>query len=73
MMPQIRSVPTAFNENYGSERLDGLLGINFYVPSGNALAGNGLAFDVRLPISQYVRVYQLEVDSIVSIGWQKTL
>ena len=67
--PAGRSVTTAFNENYGGERLDAILGINLYVPKG-ALKGQRIAIDVRLPVCQDLNGFQLETDSVVTIGWQ---
>ena len=70
MGPAGRSVTTAFGENYGGERLDGILGINLQAPSGT-LKGHRIAVDIRLPVWQDLNGYQLETDSVVTIGWQK--
>lgn len=64
------SVTTAFNDNFGGERIDLLLGINLLKPSG-ALEGHRIALDVRLPLWQDLNGYQLETDSVITIGWQK--
>ena len=69
-MPGLRSVPTAFGENYGGERLDLILGINLLAPDG-PLAGHRLALDLRLPLWQDLNGYQLETDTTLTIGWQK--
>ena len=65
-----QSVTTAFNDNYGGERLDAILGVNLL---GNtaALKGHRLALDVRLPLWQDLNGYQLETDYVVTLGWQK--
>ena len=63
------SVPTAFNKNYGGEHMDILLGINCYVPSGT-FKDNRIAIDVRLPLWQDLNGFQLETDSVLTIGWQ---
>jgi len=69
MGPVGRSVTTAFGENYGGERLDAILGLNFYAPNG-ALKGHRVAIDIRLPVWQDLNGFQLETDSVVTIGWQ---
>jgi len=66
-----RSVTTAFADNYGGERLDALLGANLLIQNG-FLKGHRLAFDLRLPLRQDLNGYQLETDSVLSIGWQKS-
>jgi hypothetical protein len=65
-----RSVPTAFSENSGGERVDGSIGVTFVRPRGR-LAGHRLAVELRIPLYQDLNGYQLEVDSIVTIGWRK--
>ncbi|MGJ8640810.1 MAG: transporter [Opitutaceae bacterium] len=67
--PAGSSVTTAFGSNYGGERIDAILGVNFYVPSG-AFKGQRLAIDLRLPVWQDLNGYQLETDSVLTIGWQ---
>ncbi len=67
--PAGRSVTTAFNENYGGERIDALLGFNLYVPQG-ILKGHRLAADIRLPLWQDLNGLQLETDVIFTLGWQ---
>ena len=66
----LRSVTTAFEDNYGGERLDIILGVNLLRPSG-WLEGHRLSVDLRLPLWQDLNGYQLETDSVLSIGWQK--
>jgi hypothetical protein len=63
------TVTTAYNHNYGGERLDAIFGINLYMPTG-ALKGQRVAIDLRMPLWQDLNGYQLETDSIVTIGWQ---
>ena len=63
------TVPTAFGQNYGGERADGIVGLNFYVPRG-ALKNQRLAIDIRLPVWQDLNGEQLETDFSLTIGWQ---
>lgn len=65
------SVTTAFNGNYGGERLDLILGINLLGPS-DFLEGHRLALDLRLPLWQDLNGRQLETDSLLTLGWQKS-
>jgi len=69
-MPGLRSVTTAFGDNYGGERLDVILGVNLLKPKG-LLEGHRLSVDLRLPLWQDLNGYQLETDSVLTIGWQK--
>jgi hypothetical protein len=64
-----QTVTTAYGDNYGGERLDAIFGINFYVPSG-ILKGHRIAVDLRLPMWQDLNGYQLETDSVLTLGWQ---
>ena len=66
----LRSVTTAFEDNYGGERVDVILGVNLLKPKG-FLEGHRLSVDVRLPLWQDLNGYQLETDSVVTLGWQK--
>ena len=68
--PAGRSVTTAFADNFGGERIDVLLGSNFIFQDGFA-KGHRLAVDFRLPLWQDLNGYQLETDSVLTIGWQK--
>jgi len=68
-MPGLRSVTTAFGENYGGERLDLIFGINLLKPGGR-FEGHRLAVDLRLPLWQDLNGYQLETDSVLTVGWQ---
>ncbi|MFU8848963.1 MAG: transporter [Opitutales bacterium] len=65
-----RSVTTAFGENFGGERIDLLLGANLLKPGG-FLEGHRLSIDLRLPLWQDLNGYQLETDSVITLGWQK--
>ena len=65
-----RSVTTAFSDNYGGERIDVIFGINLLKPTG-FLKGHRLAFDLRLPLWRDLNGYQLESDSVLTLGWQK--
>jgi len=67
--PAGRSVTTAFGENYGGDRLDAILGVNLYIPSG-IFKDHRIAIDVRRPVWQDLNGYQLETDSVLTIGWQ---
>ncbi len=64
-----RTIPTAFNQNYGGERIDSILGVNFYIPKGY-LKNHRLAIDIRLPLWQNLNGEQLETDTSMTIGWQ---
>lgn len=70
MGPNGRSVTTAFEGNYGGERVDLILGVNLLQPSG-WLAGHRLSLDLRLPLWQDLNGYQLETDSVLTLGWSK--
>ena len=65
-----RSVTTAFSDNYGGERIDVIFGINLLKATG-FLKGHRLAFDLRLPLWRDLNGYQLESDSVLTLGWQK--
>lgn len=67
----LNSVTTAFAGNYGGERIDAILGINLLIPSG-ILKGHRLAADIRRPLRQDLNGYQLETDSVFTMGWQKS-
>ncbi|MEM8867022.1 MAG: transporter [Verrucomicrobiota bacterium] len=68
--PAGRSVTTTFNDNYGGERVDAILGLNFIAQSG-CFKGHRLGLDLRLPIWQDLNGVQLETDLVATIGWQK--
>ena len=62
-----QTATSAFGDNYGGERLDAIIGIN--LPTG-ALKGQRLSADIRLPVWQDLNGYQLETDTVLTIGWQ---
>jgi hypothetical protein len=64
------SVSSAFNDNYGGENVDVLVGVNLLKPSG-FLKGHRLSLDVSLPLWQDLNGYQLETDSTITVGWSK--
>lgn len=71
MAPGMRdSVTTAFEDNYGGERIDVILGVNLLQPHG-FLEGHRLSLDLRLPLWENLNGYRLETDSVLTIGWQK--
>lgn len=67
MMP--RTVPTAFGENYGGQRIEALAGINFVIPGG-PLRNHRLALDVRVPLWQDRNGISLNTDYTLTAGWQ---
>jgi hypothetical protein len=69
MGPNGKSVTTADKDNYGGERLDAIFGINLYVPTG-VLKGQRVAIDLRMPLWQDLNGYQLETDTVLTLGWQ---
>ncbi|PXA05528.1 alpha amylase [Coraliomargarita sinensis] len=69
--PNGRSVTTAFKDNYGGERVDVTFGFNLLGPSGR-IKGHRVSADLRLPLWQELNGHQLETDSIITIGWQKS-
>jgi hypothetical protein len=62
------TVPTAYGSNYGGQRIEATLGMNFVIPRG-MLKGNRVGIDVRLPIYQNVNGLQLERDFTLTAGW----
>jgi len=70
MGPNGRSVTTAFDENYGGERVDVSFGLNYLFTSG-ILKGHRLAAEIHLPVWQDLNGLQLETDRTITIGWQK--
>lgn len=63
-------VPTARADLQAGKRLDALMGVNLYAPSG-ALKGHRLAVEVGLPVYQDLAGPQMETDWTLTIGWQK--
>lgn len=68
--PNGRSVTTAFEENYGGERIDINFGAN-YLFTRKTLKGHRLAAEIHLPIWQNLNGIQLETDWSFTLGWQK--
>ncbi len=64
-----KSVPTAFPEFLGGQRLDILAGINILLPEWKGLE-NRLAVEAGAPIYQYLNGPQLETDYAVFAGYQ---
>lgn len=68
--PQITApVTTANPANYGGERLDLGIGVNLVGQSG-AVAGHRLAMEYTVPIEQDVNGVQMEMQSMLTIGYQ---
>ena len=65
----LNSVTTAFDDNYGGDRLDAILGFNLVGTKG-PFKGHRLAADVRLPVWQDLNGYQLETDLVATLGWK---
>jgi hypothetical protein len=68
--PMRETVPTAFSENYGRQKIEVILGAG-YLFVGDFLQGHRLAFDVRLPLWRDLNGYQMETDWVATLGWQK--
>lgn len=62
-------VPTARTDLRGGERVDALVGLNLYKPSGS-LSGNRLALEFGVPVYQRLDGPQLETDYRLMLGWQ---
>lgn len=62
-------VPTADPDNSGGDRLDLLLGLNWYQDSG-PLAGNRLALEFGKPVYEDLNGPQMSTEWILSFGWQ---
>lgn len=67
MMP--RTVPTAFSENYGGQRIEALAGVNYVIPRG-ILRNHRLAIDIRVPLWQDRNGISLSTDYTLTTGWQ---
>lgn len=63
------SSPPDLQRNYGGDRLDAGLGINFLIPEG-PLKGHRLAIEALTPVYQNVNGIQLERDVTLYAGWQ---
>lgn len=64
-----RTVTTAFSENYGGQRADLAIGINYYFNDGN-FSGNRIALELASPIFEDLNGLQLKAKSITTFGWQ---
>ena len=67
--PTRLTVPTAFSENYGGQRVEALAGVNFVIPSG-ILKNHRLAVDVRVPLWQDRNGISLGTNYTLTGGWQ---
>ena len=65
------TVPTADPNLRGGERVDLILGINFYQPRGK-FKGHRFAIEAGAPIYQSLDGPQLETDLLFSVGWTYT-
>lgn len=64
-------MPCADPDLQGGDRLDLLLGVNFYVPEGPAfIKGQRLFAEFGLPVYQNLEGPQLETDWVLWLGWQ---
>ncbi len=70
--PERRTVTTAFGENYGGDRIDVIIGMNFLVHTARI---NGLRFatDIRVPVYQRRNGIQIETIIAVTVGLQQIL
>jgi len=64
-----RTIPTAFSENYGGQRIEAMAGVNFVIPSG-MLRNHRIATDIRVPVWQDRNGLGLGTDYTLSLGWQ---
>ncbi len=62
-------VPTARPDLRGGERVDFLLGVNFFKSEGK-LSGHRISIEAGVPIYQHLDGPQLETDWIFKAGWQ---
>ncbi len=67
--PSRRTVTTAFPENYGGQRVDAAIGLNYFFNEGSA-AGNRIALEVVSPIFQDLNGLQLKTKLTTTMGWQ---
>lgn len=71
-MNGIDIVPTARPDLRGGRRTDLGLGVNYLFRSGY-FKGHRLALEYSMPVQQNLDGPQLETDSILTVGWQKTI
>lgn len=69
-MAGINTVTTAYEDNYGGEQIDYLLGVSLLGTSAT-LKGHSLGIDIRLPLWQDLNGDQLETDWTLTVGWHK--
>jgi len=62
-------VPTADPDLRGGDRVDALVGVNFYGRSG-WINGHRLAIEFGVPVYQWLHGPQLETDWTIMAGWQ---
>lgn len=62
-------VTTANPDSYGGERVDLGIGVNL-AGQGGALRGHRLALEYELPVSQNVNGVQMEMKSMLTLGYQ---
>ncbi len=68
-VPGLRTIPTAWGENYGFQQVDAMMGINFLMPRG-FFRNHRIAIDARLPVYRHHSGYRLETDYTVTVGWE---
>lgn len=68
-VPGLRTIPTAWGENYGYQQVDALVGLNFLIPDG-FLRNHRIAIDARIPVYRHHDGYRLETDYVITAGWQ---
>jgi len=68
-VPGLRTIPTAWGENYGYQQVDAIVGLNFLVPRG-FFRDHRLAIDARIPFYRHHDGYRLETDYVITAGWQ---
>ncbi len=64
------AVQTADPDNYGGERVEGLIGVNFVGQSG-ILKGQRVAVEFGVPVYEDLNGPQLKNDYRLMVGWQK--
>ncbi|MFT5474509.1 MAG: hypothetical protein ACI9OU_000003 [Candidatus Promineifilaceae bacterium] len=65
------TAPPHFQENYGGDRVDAGLGLNWLI-TGEVLSGHRLAIEFLFPIDEDVNGVQMTHDQSVIVGWQKS-
>lgn len=62
-------VTTADTDSFGGQRLNGLIGVNFYVAEGY-LYNHRLAVEFGVPLYQNLNGPQMAAESVLTLGWQ---